>query len=251
MLLPKKSIRPFRRFRSLRVGGSAFLDMSHAVRVRVDLPLDENGYTELIWHCSGWIDAHVAYRITLLLETRCADPNQRDLYEGGTALMWLAYTYHEPKHRAQALRVLKALLANGADVNAVCNAGYSALHYACSCPSDLGVVTALVEAGADVGLRNREGLRPMDLHKIDDGHPAAPARHAAIVQYLHEVRAQRLRRLIERWRRAAFVVGTIARFVRGIYVEVSYRPGGVGATRAREEFEAIVAAGEHTAVAVV
>lgn len=47
----------------------------------------------------------------------------------------------------------------------------------------------------------------------------------------------RLQELTGRWRRAAFAVGRFARPVRQLYEEVTYRPGNVGAKRARDEFE--------------
>jgi hypothetical protein len=47
----------------------------------------------------------------------------------------------------------------------------------------------------------------------------------------------RIASLISRWRRGAFQVGRISRFMRSIYTEVQFRPGGAGAKRAREEFE--------------
>lgn len=47
----------------------------------------------------------------------------------------------------------------------------------------------------------------------------------------------RIASLTSRWRRGAFQVGRISRFMRSIYTEVQFRPGGAGAKRAREEFE--------------
>lgn len=204
-------------------------------RVRVNLPIDDGGYTRLMWLCSEWKIS--TYPIIVMLEAQYADPNQRDC-SGMSALMWLAITYRQPEHRAGVLDCLKLLLDNGADPTATCDAGWSALHYACATPSDLELVMALVDAGANVLQRNSDGRRAMEL-EFEDDHPAAPMRHAAIVAYLRERRAERLRGLLERWRRAAFLVGCIARFVSDLYVEVSFRPGGAGARRAHEEFEGL------------
>ena len=52
----------------------------------------------------------------------------------------------------------------------------------------------------------------------------------------------RIAGLTSRWRRGAFQVGQIARFVRRVHTEVHFRPGGRGAKRACEEFEQCAAA---------
>ena len=60
---------------------------------------------------------------------------------------------------------------------------------------------------------------------------------------LAEVRRARARRCLERLRRLAPLVDRWSLFVRQLHTEVSYRPGGQGAKRCRDEFEALAAGG--------
>lgn len=60
--------------------------------------------------------------------------------------------------------IAQVLLTNGAEVNAVDNAGESALHKAVK-SKNIDLVKILLEAGADTGIRNSQGHKAIDLCK--------------------------------------------------------------------------------------
>lgn len=74
---------------------------------------------------------------------------------------------------AEALEVVKLLLAAGADVNATQQGGYTALHQAAD-RGQAAVVTALLAAGAKADARAASGRTPAD-HAQANGHAAIVA----------------------------------------------------------------------------
>ena len=82
----------------------------------------------------------------------------------------------------------------------------------------------------------------IDIQPIEAKSALDYARASGVADVIRLFEVARRPRLMAKWRRVARNVGRIARFVRmHIYNEVVFRPGGRGAKRAREEFEAAAA----------
>lgn len=83
-----------------------------------------------------------------------------------------------PLHAAAAnggnVRIITALLAHGADVNALEPAGYTPLHLVAE-RGDLALVELLLAHGADAGARTREGRTPLQIAEAK-GHAAVARR---------------------------------------------------------------------------
>jgi hypothetical protein len=73
------------------------------------------------------------------------------------------------------LDTVEALLAQGAQVNAIDDSGFAALHWA-AMGGKLEIAQCLVEHGADVNVRSRTGCTPL--------HPAARTGELDMIQYL-------------------------------------------------------------------
>lgn len=83
-----------------------------------------------------------------------ADVKEKD-QDGMTALHWAMVA-----HRMDAMKVL---LARGADVNALDRFGYTPLHYAATIDhGDAETATALLKAGADPSVKNKEGKTALE-----------------------------------------------------------------------------------------
>jgi ankyrin repeat protein len=83
-----------------------------------------------------------------------ADVNEKD-QDGMAALHWAVVA-----HRVD---VLKVLLARGAGVNVLDRFGYTPLHYAATIDfGDADTATALLAAGADSSVKNKEGKTALE-----------------------------------------------------------------------------------------
>jgi ankyrin repeat protein len=83
-----------------------------------------------------------------------ADVNEKD-QDGMTGLHWAVIA-----HRVDALKVL---LARGASVNALDRFGYTPLHYAATIDcGDAETATALLAAGADASVKNKDGKTALE-----------------------------------------------------------------------------------------
>jgi ankyrin repeat protein len=112
----------------------------------------------------GFDEIHLAARnrdienVTRLLESG-VDVNLRNRTEangdGGNTPLWFAA--QGPKTGGVA--VAKALIAVGADVNAICEHGTTAMHVACSW-GHADLVEVLHGAGADLGIQDGDGMTP-------------------------------------------------------------------------------------------
>ena len=96
-----------------------------------------------------------------LLLGRGADPN-RKLRNQTTALMIaVSRASRNAGPEERTIEAARALIAGGADVNAVNDAGETALHVAVSRGD--GLVRALVESGARLDIRDASGRTPLDI----------------------------------------------------------------------------------------
>jgi ankyrin repeat protein len=93
-----------------------------------------------------------------------ADPKIPTI-DGVTPLMVAAGVFHLPGQtrstEAAALEAIKLCMALGADVNAVTKSGDTALHGAAWRHHANSIVTYLVEHGANMNVRNRQGWTPL------------------------------------------------------------------------------------------
>lgn len=77
------------------------------------------------------------------------------------------------------LEAAKLFVGSGADVNAKCKNGHTALIWA-AFNGRLEMVKYLVEQGADVNAENSDGEKPLDFTPSN----LNPSNHLAIIQYL-------------------------------------------------------------------
>ncbi|KAJ3195221.1 hypothetical protein HK101_000815 [Irineochytrium annulatum] len=114
--------------------------------------VDANGNTAL---CRAVFCAH-AGAVSALLEAG-ADAALRN-HDGDTAVLHAAgLADHDG-----AIKVMRALIAGGADLNVKGNRGRTALHAACV-TGNVELVKLLVEKKVDVGARDKDGKLPVDL----------------------------------------------------------------------------------------
>ena len=135
-------------------------------------------------------DLHIACRqrdfdkVAALLEAG-VDPNIRNKLmpngDGNNSPLWFAV---QGKAKVD-IRILEKLLDKGADVNAQCEYGTTALHIACAW-AQLEAVRFLVEHGTDLGIKDADGLTPADV--ADQGYQKGgenAERLAPIKEYLN------------------------------------------------------------------
>ena len=151
-------VTPLMRARSL-ANAEFLLEMGADARRR-----DVEGYT--ILH-------HAAYNLRLLSDTVSLELVVR-LVDAGADLNARTEGGETPLHRAAANgapEMIAALVAHGADVTARDVDGNTALHLAAQCEycerAGEAIVT-LLEAGADAGLRNAQGLTPWDVARENE-----------------------------------------------------------------------------------
>jgi ankyrin repeat protein len=105
--------------------------------------------------------------INILLEHK-ADLNRRyHLYHNqnlnalATVLLEYGFGEYNDDYLQFFSNQIKKFLGKGANVNARCNQGETALHYGV-CTWNIEIVNALLNAGADVNARNNEGMTALD-----------------------------------------------------------------------------------------
>ncbi len=145
------------------------------VQVFVDAGADVNtvdnvlGYTPLLW-ASGFGEPE---SIHVLLSSG-ADLEVHDTAEGRTPLMHAVRTGENES--------VAMLVTAGADVNALDNTSQTALHVAAAGNNvNIDKVKSLVEGGANIGAKNKDGKTPLDLAKNRTDSNAQ-----AVVDYLSE-----------------------------------------------------------------
>jgi ankyrin repeat protein len=187
--------------KACRVGDMKMAESLLSFGVDPDVP-DRYGATPLYYAAS-----YNQFEIVQLLLAYHASPNapiqmnrpKDDLYTPGSALQYAASLGN--------LRIISTLLAAGADINAKGAMGRTALHFA---GTQVGVMHLLIERGADVNVRDGEGVAPLDaavwngsldsvaillahgarLNEVEPETNATPINeaayrgHSAIVQYL-------------------------------------------------------------------
>ena len=73
--------------------------------------------------------------------------------------------------RVRPPAVGEALIRHGADINAVADGGETALHFATLRGGDPDSIRILLDAGADITIRNAEGWTPLDVLSKDRDYP--------------------------------------------------------------------------------
>ncbi len=117
-------------------------------------------------------EIHIACRqrqaetVRALLESGI-DPNIRNERlpngDGNNTPLWFAVQGRQPAD----LRILEQLILRGADINAQGEYGTTALHIACAW-GQLEAVKYLVEKGADLEIKDADGLTPKDV--VEQGY---------------------------------------------------------------------------------
>ena len=88
-----------------------------------------------------------------------------DIDANGDTMLALNIMYEGGGYSSDRIRIVKLLLARGADVNTLCDGGLSPLYQACNSEDrafGLGAIRCLLDAGADIDRKTRED---------DDTHP--------------------------------------------------------------------------------
>ena len=88
-----------------------------------------------------------------------------DIDANGDTMLALNIMYEGGGYSGDRIRIVKLLLARGADVNTLCDGGLSPLYQACNSEDrafGLGAIRCLLDAGADIDQKTRED---------DDTHP--------------------------------------------------------------------------------
>lgn len=109
----------------------------------------------------GWTDLHYACHLSLPECVSILIKEGADinaLTEAGSTPLILAC------HTiSQSLDCLKLLLQAGANINVPNHAGWHPLHAACNCDRFIEGVKLIIEAGADINVKNSKGVTPLHL----------------------------------------------------------------------------------------
>jgi ankyrin repeat protein len=144
-------------------GYPAFMYASHPDPALVSFLLGRNadltargpqGETALIAFAKSY--ARSGPELIVMLATAGVDVSARDS-DGNTALIWFAAAGSFLAGDKTADDLVKAAKSRGTDLNAVNNAGQTALVAAINAISNLPFAEALIRSGADVNVRDRDG----------------------------------------------------------------------------------------------
>jgi ankyrin repeat protein len=124
-----------------------------------------------------------------LLLDKGADP-KLTTKEGNTALMFAAGVGYRDKNtrgsESEALEALKVALAQGLDINQANSKGETALHGAALRGAD-SIVQFLVEHGAQLDAKTKQGFTPLDVAMGKNSFAALPVPHDSTVALIRKL----------------------------------------------------------------